>query len=56
MSKHSSSCFTYKVEMVIQVLAENEMSARDFLDKNGGYVVSREVALVDSMSVYESKD
>lgn len=56
MSKDSSSCFTYKVEMIVQVLAENETAAREFLDKTGGYVASRNVSLLDSVTVYESKD
>lgn len=47
-----TSCFTYKVEMIIQILAEDEESARDQLDKNGGYVTSRKVKLMDSINLY----
>lgn len=50
--KEDTSCYSYKVEMVIQVLAEDEESAREQLDKNGGYVTSREVTLMDSVSLY----
>lgn len=47
-----TKCYSYKVEMIIQVLAENEESAREQLDKNGGYVTSRKVKLMDSMHVF----
>jgi hypothetical protein len=47
-----TSCFTYEVNMVIQILAEDEESARDQLDKNGGYVTARHVKLMDSIALY----
>lgn len=47
-----TSCYTYKVEMIIQVLAEDEESARSQLDKNGGYVSSRQVKLMDSITLF----
>lgn len=50
-----TSCFTYKVEMVIQILAEDEESARDQLDKNGGYVTARKVNLMDSVALYNGE-
>jgi hypothetical protein len=44
--------------MVIQVLAENEQSAKEKLDKEGGYVTNRVTSLVDAVSLYngESKE
>ena len=50
-----TSCFTYKVEMVIQILAEDEETARDQLDKNGGYVTARQVKLMDSVALYNGE-
>lgn len=47
-----TSCFSYKVEMVVQVLADDEKAARELLDKSGGYVSSRKVSLMDSISLY----
>lgn len=47
-----TNCYTYKVEMIIQILAEDEESARSQLDKNGGYITSRKVSLMDSVSLY----
>jgi hypothetical protein len=56
--KDSTKCYTYAVTMVIQVLAENEQSAKEKLDKEGGYVTNRVTSLVDAVSLYngESKE
>ena len=52
-----TTCYSYKVEMVVQVLAKDEKTAREQLDKNGGYVSSRNVTLMDSVSLYtEAKE
>jgi hypothetical protein len=56
MSKENTSCFTYKVEMIIQILAGDEMSARQFLDDKGGYITSREVTFMDSVQVYKGNN
>jgi hypothetical protein len=45
-------CFTYKVEMMVQVLADDEKSAREQLDSKGGYVSARQVNLMDSILLY----
>jgi hypothetical protein len=50
---NQSSCFTYKVEMIVQVLATDETSAREFLNKTGGYTASRQVTLLDTIEVYK---
>jgi hypothetical protein len=47
-----TNCYTYKVEMIIQVLAGDEESAREQLDKNGGYVTTRKVKLMDSVPLF----
>ena len=50
-------CFSYKIDMIVQILAEDEKSARELLDKNGGYVSTRTVKLMDSILLYtESKE
>jgi len=49
----NTSCFTYKVEMIIQILAGDEISARSQLDEKGGYVTSRKVTFMDSVQVYK---
>lgn len=52
----TTSCFTYKVEMVIQMLASDEKTARENLNKNGGYVTKRTVNLIDSVSLYSGDE
>ena len=51
----STFCYTYKVEMLIQVVAKDEPSASDFLEKSGGYVTSRKTTLMDVVSLYNGK-
>ena len=50
--KDSTKCYTYAVTMIIQVIAENEQSAKEKLDKEGGYVTNRTTNLVDAISLY----
>lgn len=50
-----TSCYTYKVEMIIQILAEDEKTASDQLEKNGGYVTSRKVTLIDAVTLTNSQ-
>lgn len=45
-------CFSYKVEMIVQVFAADEESARMQLDDKGGYVTTRKVRLMDSVPIY----
>ena len=45
-------CFSYKVEMIVQVFAADEESARMQLDDKGGYVTTRKVGLMDSVPIY----
>ena len=49
-------CYTYEVKMIIQVLAENEKTAQEQLDSQGGYVTKRNVILKDSVSLYSGED
>lgn len=54
--KPTTNCFTYEVKMIIQVLAENEASAKEKLDSQGGYVTSRTVKLMDSISLFNGEE
>ena len=49
----NTSCFTYKVEMILQILAGDEATARLQLDEKGGYITSRKVTFMDSVQVYK---
>jgi hypothetical protein len=51
-----TTCFTYKVELLVQVLAEDEAKALEFLEKSGGYVTSRQATLVGSTKLYNGKE
>ena len=48
--------YTYEVKMVVQMLAEDEKTARERLDGQGGYVTSREVKLKDSVALFNGKE
>ena len=51
----NTSCFTYKVEMILQVLAEDEVKASEQLEQSGGYVTSRTVTLVVSVALFNGQ-
>lgn len=51
--QEDTSCFTYKIEMIVHVLSDSEPKARETLDKNGGYVSSRTVSLADSITLFK---
>jgi hypothetical protein len=51
----STTCYTYKVEMLIQVLAKDEPTALEQLEKSGGYVTDRQVNLMDSIALYNGQ-
>jgi hypothetical protein len=53
--KKPVSCFTYEVKMIIQVLADDEPSAKDKLDKEGGYMTKRDVVLKDSVVLFNGE-
>lgn len=52
----STSCFTYEVVMIVQVLADDRESADSKLDKDGGYVSRRDVVLKDVAYLYDGSD
>ena len=50
--KKETSCYSYEVLMVVQILAQDKDSADEKLDKEGGYVTKREVTLKDVVPLY----
>jgi hypothetical protein len=48
-----TNCYTYKVEMIVQVLSSAEHFAKVILEERGGYVSSRKVTLINSFDLYE---
>ena len=42
-----SKVFTYQVNMIIQILAEDEDMAKSKLDRDGGYITKRDLELLN---------
>ena len=53
--ENTTNCYTYKVEMIIQMLAKDEQSARNTLDSQGGYITKRTVELINTTEIYKDK-
>jgi hypothetical protein len=50
----ATKVYTYEVKMIVQVLSEeDEASARESLDKNGGYVTSRVARILNTTEILE---
>ena len=47
IKSEKTELFSYKVEMVVHVFAEDEPKAKEKLDKDGGFVSKRETFLLD---------
>ncbi len=47
-----TKCYSFDVNMVIQILAEDEKTAIDQLNKQGGYITKRDVALRDVVTLF----
>ncbi len=43
-----TNCYTYKVEMIIQILAKDLPTAADRLNTIGGHITSRKVELLET--------
>ena len=59
MSKEKTkptTCYSYEVTMVVQIMAENEEAAKEKLDKDGGFVSSRIVVLKDAVPLYSGEE
>jgi hypothetical protein len=48
-----TSCYTYEVTMVIQVMASTKDIADEKLDKDGGYISKRNVVFKHSTLLYK---
>ena len=52
-----TQCFSYEVNMLVHIIADNEATAKDQLDEKGGIVTKRDVKLVNTVTLYgEDKD
>lgn len=48
-TNEQTNCYTYKIEMIVQVLALTEPEALKILDEKGGHLTYRETTLLDSV-------
>jgi hypothetical protein len=52
-----TQCFSYQVNMLVHIIADNEETAKTQLDEKGGIVTKRDVKLVNTVTLYgEEKD
>ena len=47
-----TQCFSYEVIMLVHVIADNEVTAKNQLDEQGGIVTKRDVKLVNTQPLY----
>ena len=50
-----TSCFTYEVTMLVQILAKDKEEADLKLHKEGGYISKRKVSFKDMVSLYSGE-
>jgi hypothetical protein len=51
-NKKPSQCFTYEVNMLVHVIADDAVDARAQLDEKGGIVTKRDVKLANTVILY----
>ncbi len=52
-----TQCFSYEVNMLVHIIADDEVTAKAQLDEKGGIVTKRDVKLVNTVTLYgEDKD
>jgi hypothetical protein len=52
MSEQTTNCYTYSVNLVVSVFAENEEQAETKVDLEGGFVSSRKIQLISETSIF----
>ena len=55
--KNKTQCFSFEVNMLVHIIADDEASAKSQLDEKGGIMTKRDVKLVNTVTLYgEEKD
>lgn len=54
-ASEKTKVFTYRVDMIIQVLAKDLQTAANSLNTNGGYITSRSVELLNTTDIIVEK-
>ena len=47
-----TKCFSYEVKMLVQVIADDETTAKAQLDEKGGIMTKRDVQLLNTSILY----
>lgn len=47
-----TQCFSYEVLMLVHIIADDEVTAKNQLDEKGGIVTKRDVKLVNTTTLY----
>ncbi len=47
-----TQCFSYEINMLVHIIADDETVARTQLDEKGGIVTKRDVKLVNTTNLY----
>ena len=55
-SEQDTNVYKFQVEMVVGIFAENDFQAIEKLDLEGGFVVSRNVKLLDKTAIHKKED
>ncbi len=53
---NSTQCFSYQVNMLVHIIADDEKTAKEQLDEKGGIVTKRDVTLVNTSTLYGEKE
>ena len=48
----TTQCFSYEVNMLIHIIADDEATAKSQLDEKGGIMTKRDVKLVNTVTLY----
>ena len=51
-----TKCYTYKVEMIVQIVARDEARAKMTLDQVGGHITHRDTKLLDCISLWNKEE
>ena len=54
--KKKTALYSYKVEMLVHVIADDAIDARKKLDDQGGIVTKRDVELLNTSNLYGEKE
>jgi hypothetical protein len=47
-----TQCFSYEVVMLVHIIADNETTAKNQLNEQGGIMTKRDVKLVNTQTLY----